>query len=69
MLSECKPSLIIEFWDEFQREYGSSCAEMAAFLQEFGYKLFWITDNGLVPYSAASDTHLPETPINVLAVY
>src|SRR5215831_12587286 len=43
-----KPSLIIEFWEPFQREYGSSCAEMASFLVAHGYTLFWITETGLV---------------------
>jgi hypothetical protein len=53
-LSRMKPSLIVEFWDEFQTEYGTSCAEMGAFLKELGYKLFWITDSGLLPYAQST---------------
>jgi FkbM family methyltransferase len=62
-----KPSLIVEFWEEFQREYGSSCTEMAAFLNEHGYKLFWITDAGLLPYAQGTEKQPDAAAFNVLA--
>lgn len=58
-----KPTLIVEFWDEFQREYGASCDEMAAFLRDRGYQLFSIDESGPIPYSAQSKL------FNVLAVH
>jgi FkbM family methyltransferase len=60
-----KPSLMIEFWEPFQREYGTSCEEMASFLRAHGYDLFWITETGLSPYSGTEST---AHTFNVLAV-
>lgn len=52
---EVKPYLIVEFWDEFQREYGASCTEMASFLTNRGYTLSSISETGLIPYSPRTD--------------
>jgi FkbM family methyltransferase len=60
-----KPCLIVEFWEEFQQECGSSCAEMVYFLNAHGYKLFWITEAGLVPYRTEQQSNV--TAFNVLA--
>jgi FkbM family methyltransferase len=62
-----KPCLIIEFWEQFQQEYGSSCAEMASFLSTHGYTLFWITEAGLLPYARKNEEPRSATAINVLA--
>jgi len=62
-----KPCLIIEFWEEFQREYGSSCAEMASFLIAHGYKLFWITEKGVAPYACGDKAQSTAGAFNVLA--
>jgi FkbM family methyltransferase len=35
-----KPHIIIEFWEEFLQAYGSSCAQVAEFLQGSGYTSF-----------------------------
>jgi FkbM family methyltransferase len=65
-ISRMKPYLIVEFWDEFQREYGTSCAEMAAFLKELGYELLWITDGGLFPYATETLAQSTGLSFNVL---
>jgi hypothetical protein len=62
-----RPCLIIEFWGQFQREYGSSCAEMASFLIAHGYTLFWITETGLVPYAHRNEEQSGVAAFNVLA--
>jgi FkbM family methyltransferase len=62
-----KPHLIVEFWEPFQRECGTSCDEMAAFLKDHGYKLFWIAESELVPYSAGSNRQFSQDTFNVLA--
>jgi FkbM family methyltransferase len=59
-----KPHIIIEFWEEFLQAYGSSCAQVAEFLQGSGYSLFWIGETGLTPYLPLKNPEL----FNVLAV-
>lgn len=60
-----KPHIIIEFWEEFLQAYGSSCAQVAEFLQGSGYSLFWIGETGLTPYLPLKNN--PEL-FNVLGV-
>jgi FkbM family methyltransferase len=59
-----KPHVIIEFWEEFLQAYGSSCAQVAEFLQGSGYNLFWIGETGLIPYLPLKNAEL----FNVLGV-
>jgi FkbM family methyltransferase len=59
-----KPHIIIEFWEEFLQAYGSSCAQVAEFLQGNGYSLFWIGETGLTPYIPLKNAEL----FNVLGV-
>ncbi len=59
-----KPHIIIEFWEEFLQAYGSSCAQVAEFLQGSGYSLFWIGETGLTPYLPLKNPEL----FNVLGV-
>ncbi len=59
-----KPHIIIEFWEEFLQAYGSSCAQVAEFLQNSGYNLFWIGEKGLTPYLPLKNAEL----FNVLGV-
>jgi FkbM family methyltransferase len=59
-----KPHIIIEFWEEFLQAYGSSCAQVAEFLQVSGYSLFWIGETGLTPYIPLKNGEL----FNVLGV-
>jgi FkbM family methyltransferase len=59
-----KPHVIIEFWEEFLQAYGSSCAQVAEFLQGSGYNLFWIGETGLTPYLPLKNAEL----FNVLGV-
>jgi FkbM family methyltransferase len=61
-----KPYLILEFWDKFQQEYGSSCAEMTEYLWQYRYELFWISASGLIPYTES--THERPNTFNVLAI-
>ena len=58
-----KPHIIIEFWEEFQQAYGSSCAQLAEFLRGSGYSLSWIGETGLTPYTPRNGGEL----FNVLA--
>jgi hypothetical protein len=62
-----KPYLIIEFWEQFQQEYGSSCDEMASFLAAHSYTLFWISETGLVPYERKNEEQSSIAAFNVLA--
>jgi FkbM family methyltransferase len=63
-----RPHLIIEFWEPFQREYGTSCKQMAEFLYDHDYRLFWITDGGLVSCSSGEFQQAREDTFNVLAI-
>jgi len=46
-----RPVIVIEYEETAQKRFGSSCAEMTAFLSAHGYGLERITDHGVVPYS------------------
>jgi FkbM family methyltransferase len=59
-----KPHIIIEFWEKFLQAYGSSCAQVAEFLEGSGYSLFWIGETGLTPYLPMKNAEL----FNVLGV-
>ncbi|MGB2775672.1 MAG: FkbM family methyltransferase [Candidatus Acidiferrum sp.] len=58
-----KPHMILEFWEEFLQAYGSSCAQLAEFLRQSGYSLFWIGETDLIPYAPLKNAEL----FNVLA--
>jgi len=59
------PVLLLEFEEERQRAFGSSCAELGAELRSYGYSL-WRIEDRLEPYTPG-----PGDPssLNVLAVH
>jgi FkbM family methyltransferase len=45
-----RPAIVLEFEEEAQRRFGSSCAQLTSFLKAHGYELQRVTPQGVIPY-------------------